>query len=106
MQMVFYYQMIYSPETNNTIKHNSCYDVDAVINNDTYSAHERGLVLWRAVPYVLRHFLLSILLHCLMPTVRPFPLLASRVPYLPRLPRWPPLPQGPRTPPLHRPLQY
>ncbi len=25
MQMVFYYQMIYSPETNNTIKHDSCY---------------------------------------------------------------------------------
>ncbi len=56
------------------------------------------------IPCVLRHFVLSILLHCPIPTVRSFPLLAGRVPRLPRLPRWPPFPQGPRTPPPHRPL--
>jgi hypothetical protein len=32
------------------------------------------------VSYVLRHFVMSILLNCPMPTARPFPLLACLVP--------------------------
>jgi hypothetical protein len=52
MQMVFYYRMIYFPETNNTIKHDSCYGCWCgnyyTMHNDTYSVHKRGLVLWRA----------------------------------------------------------
>jgi hypothetical protein len=82
--MVFYYQMIYSPERNNTIKHDSCYNVDVVTNPQRTMIHTLLCinVAWccgEPVPYVLRHFVLSILLHCLMPTVRPFPLLAGRV---------------------------
>jgi hypothetical protein len=50
--MVFCYQMIYFPEKNNTIKHDSCYGCWCcnyyTIHNDTYSVHKRGLVLWRA----------------------------------------------------------
>jgi hypothetical protein len=52
MQMVFYYQMIYSPETNNTIKHDVCYGCWCgnwcTTHNDTYSVHKRGLMLWQA----------------------------------------------------------
>jgi hypothetical protein len=57
------------------------------------------------VSKLLRHFVMSILLHCPMPTVCPFPLLAGWVPRLPWLPRWLPFPQGPRTPSPHLPLQ-
>jgi hypothetical protein len=50
--MVFYYQMIYSPETINTVKHNPCYGywcgTQCTMYNDTYSVHKRSLVLWRA----------------------------------------------------------
>jgi hypothetical protein len=55
------------------------------------------------VSCVLRHPAMSILIHCLMPTARLFPLLAGRVP---RLPRLLPFPQDPHTPPPHRPLHY
>ncbi len=50
--MVFYYQMIYFPETDNTIKHNSCYGCRCsnyyTMHNNTHSVHKRHLVLWRA----------------------------------------------------------
>ncbi len=50
--MVFYYQMIYFPETDNTIKHDSCYGCRCsnycTMHNDTHSEHKRRLVLWRA----------------------------------------------------------
>jgi hypothetical protein len=55
------------------------------------------------VSCILRHPVMSILLHCPIPTARLFPLLAGRVPWLPR---WLLLPQGPHTLPLHCPLQY
>ncbi len=82
--------------------------VDVVINAQRTMIHTLCInVAWccgEPVSYVLRHFVISTFLHCPKPTVRPFPLLAGRVPRLPRLPRWPPFPQGPRTPPPHRPL--
>ncbi len=50
--MVFYYQMIYFPETNNTIKHDSCYGYKYsnyyTVHNNTHSVHKRLLVMWRA----------------------------------------------------------
>jgi hypothetical protein len=55
------------------------------------------------VSCVLRHPAMSVLLHCLMLTARLFPVIAGRVP---RLPRWLPFPQDPHTPPPHRPLQF
>jgi hypothetical protein len=80
--------------------------VDVVINAQCTMIHTLCInVAWccgEFVSYVLRHFAMSTLLHCPMPTVRPFPLLAGQVP---QLPRWPPFPQGPHTPPPHRPLQ-
>ncbi len=63
------------------------------MHNDTYSVHKRGLVLWRARLLTSGAFCMSILLHCPMPTVPPFPLLAGRVPQLLRLPRWLPFPR-------------
>jgi hypothetical protein len=62
-------------------------------------------VAWRCdepISCVLRHPATSILLHCLMPTARLFPLLAVRAP---QLPRRLPYPQDLHTPPPHRPLQ-
>ncbi len=57
MQMVFDYQMIYFPETDNTIKHGSCYGCwysnYYTMHNDTHSVHKRSLVLWRARPLCL-----------------------------------------------------
>ncbi len=83
--------------------------VNVVINAQRTMIHTLSInVAWccgKPVSCVLRHFATSTLLHCPMPTVRPFPLLAGRVPRLPWLPRWPPFPQGPHTLPLHRPLQ-
>jgi hypothetical protein len=80
--------------------------VDTVTNTQHTMVHTLCInVAWccdELVSCVLRHFAMSTLLHCLMPTVRPFPLLAGRVPQLPRLPRWPPIPHGPRTPLPHR----
>ncbi len=44
--------IIYFPETDNTIKHNSCYGCWCsnyyTMHNDTHSVHKRRLVLWRA----------------------------------------------------------
>jgi hypothetical protein len=90
--MVFDYQMIYSPETNNTIKHDSCYDVDTVINAQRtmihmYSVHKRGLVLWRAHPLCSKAF-------C---TVYPPPLSDANCPPFP-----PPGGPGPPTSPASK----
>ncbi len=54
------------------------------------------------VSCVFSHLATSILLHCLKPTARLFPLLAGRSP---RLPRWLPFPQDPHITPPHGPLQ-
>ncbi len=50
--MVFYYQMIYFPETDNTIKHDFCCGYKCgnyyTMHNNTHSVHERRLVMWQA----------------------------------------------------------
>jgi hypothetical protein len=56
--------------------------------------------------YVAKHLLTSILLHCLMLTARPFPLLAGRALWLPQSVGRLPFPQGPHTTPPYCPLQY
>jgi hypothetical protein len=104
--MVSYYQMIYFPETDNTIKHDSCYGCWCsnfyTMPSDTHSANKRRLVLWRA------RLLHSESSRYVYPpplsdaNCPPFPPLKGRVP---RLPRWLPFPQDPHTPPPHRPLQ-
>jgi hypothetical protein len=55
------------------------------------------------VSHFLRRPVMSILIHCPMPTARLFPLLAGRVP---RLPRWLQFPQDPHTHPPHHPLHF
>jgi hypothetical protein len=58
--------------------------VDVVINAKCTMIHALCInVAWccgEPVSYVLRYFVMSILLHCLMPTARLFPLLVGRVP--------------------------
>jgi hypothetical protein len=109
--MVFYCQMIYSPETDRYSKtrlmlwllnvwlgaHN-IHDIHTLCINMAWCCDEPvSLAFW--------HLVTSNLLHCLMPTARSFLRLAGQVPQLPRHPRWPHFPQGPCTPPSHRPLQ-
>jgi hypothetical protein len=105
--MVLYYQMIYFPETDNTIKHDSCYGYKCsnyyIMHNNTHSGHKRLLVMWRARLLCFEAF-------CY---VYPPPLSEANCPPFPppgkpgpRLPRWLPFPQDPHTPSPHRPLQY
>jgi hypothetical protein len=107
MEMVFYYQMIYFPETDDTIKQSSCYglfDVTIIIQC-TMTLSLCINVAWccyEPASWDLTHPAMSILLHCLMLTACLFPFLAGRVP---RLPRWLPFPQDPHTPFPHRPIQ-
>jgi hypothetical protein len=79
--------------------------VDVVINAQCTMIHTLCInVAWccgERVSCVLRHSEMSILLRCLVPTARLFPLLAGRVPWIPRLP----FPKGPHTSPPHLPLQ-
>jgi hypothetical protein len=58
--------------------------VEAVINTQCTMIRTLCInVAWccdEPVFHILRHLVMSILLHCLMPTARLFPLLAGRVP--------------------------
>jgi hypothetical protein len=105
MQMVLYYQMIYFPETNNTIKRDSCYGYKyiTIIQCTITLTLCINVSCWcgEAVSCVLSHSAASILLHCLRLTARLFPLLADQAP---RLPRWLPFPQDPHISLPHCPL--
>jgi hypothetical protein len=103
--MVFYYQMIYFPETDNTVSTIPVMVSEVtIIIQCTMTLTLCINVAWchdKPASCFLTHPIMSILLHCLMLTARLFPLLAGRVP---RLPKWRPFTQDPHIPHLHRPL--
>ncbi len=92
MQMVFYCQMIYSPETDRHSK--TWFTITAVWNivdkctyytQDTYSVHKAGFLLCRAHPPSFLACCMSNLLHCLMPTAVSLPFWRARSPALPHI---------------------